>query len=52
MVIVDVDKDRIIEEGDTVVLVDNWRAAVSDIAFGKQEINHAWGDTHMSQDDA
>jgi hypothetical protein len=52
VVIIDVDKDGVIEDGDSVVLVDNRRAAVSDIAFGKQEINHAWGDTHMSQADA
>jgi len=52
VVIIDVDKDGVIEDGDSVILVDNRRAAVSDIAFGKQEINHAWGDTHMSQADA
>jgi hypothetical protein len=52
IVIVDVDNDGVIEDRDSVVLVDNRRAAVTDTAFGKQEINHAWDDTHISQADA
>lgn len=52
LVIVDVDKDGVIEDGDTAVLVQNHQASVTDIAFGKLEINYAWGDPHMAQADA
>lgn len=52
VVIVDVDNDGIIEDGDTAVLVRNHAASVTDIAFGKLEINYAWGDPHMAQADA
>lgn len=52
LVIVDVDKDGVIEDGDTAVLVRNHHASVTDIAFGKQEINYAYGDPHMAQADA
>lgn len=51
LVIVDVDKDGVIEDGDTAVLVRNHHASVTDIAFGKQEINYAYGDPHMAQAD-
>ena len=51
LVIVDVDKDGVIEDGDTAVLVRNHHASVTDIAFGRREINYAWGDPHMAQAD-
>jgi len=52
VVIVDVNQDGIIEDGDTAVAVRNYHASVIDIAFGRQEINYAWGDPHMAQADA